>query len=143
MLYTPRHDASFADLTPAEARRVVDLWAARSEELGAHDDVDYVLVFENRGPEVGATIAHPHGQIYALADVPPRATDELTSGDMARAPGTGGARRPPRRRGRRGMAGLGALGGHMALRAAPRPGPRRPRPAVARATGGATPSARS
>ena len=43
-----------------------------------------MLVFENRGPEVGATIAHPHGQIYALADVPPRATDELTAGDMAR-----------------------------------------------------------
>ena len=87
VLYTPRHDASFADLTPTEARRVVDLWAARSEELGAHDDVDYVLVFENRGTEVGATIAHPHGQIYAFPDVPPLATNELTSGDMARALG--------------------------------------------------------
>jgi UDPglucose--hexose-1-phosphate uridylyltransferase len=33
--------------------------------------VQYVLVFENRGREVGATIDHPHGQIYAYSFVPP------------------------------------------------------------------------
>ena len=52
------------------ARRVVDLWADRTAALGARDDVAYVLVFENRGAEVGATIAHPHGQIYAYDEVP-------------------------------------------------------------------------
>lgn len=31
----------------------------------------YVLPFENRGERVGVTLAHPHGQIYAFADVPP------------------------------------------------------------------------
>ena len=41
------------------------------------DDVAYVLVFENRGPEVGATIAHPHGQIYAYDAVPPPTAVEL------------------------------------------------------------------
>jgi UDPglucose--hexose-1-phosphate uridylyltransferase len=34
--------------------------------------VAYVLVFENRGASVGATIAHPHGQIYAYDHVPHR-----------------------------------------------------------------------
>lgn len=77
VLYTPDHDASFADLDPGQARRVVDLWAKRTAALGARDDVDYVLVFENRGPEVGATIAHPHGQIYAFDIVPPVALVEL------------------------------------------------------------------
>jgi len=80
VLYTPRHDASFADLSPTQARRVVDLWADRSAALGARPDVAYVLVFENRGPEVGATIAHPHGQIYAFDSVPPAATAELVDG---------------------------------------------------------------
>lgn len=77
VLYTSDHDASFADLSPAEARRVVDLWADRSASLGARPDVDYVLVFENRGPDVGATIAHPHGQIYGFDSVPPAAAVEL------------------------------------------------------------------
>ncbi|MGZ4705565.1 MAG: galactose-1-phosphate uridylyltransferase [Acidimicrobiales bacterium] len=80
VLYTSDHDASFASLGTAGARRVVDLWAERTEALGARDDVSYVLVFENRGPEVGATIAHPHGQIYGYETVPPRALTELERG---------------------------------------------------------------
>lgn len=35
----------------------------------------YVLPFENRGEQVGVTLAHPHGQIYAFPFVPaPQAT---------------------------------------------------------------------
>jgi UDPglucose--hexose-1-phosphate uridylyltransferase len=72
VLYTPQHDATFASLGTDGARKVIDLWAQRTEALGAADDVDLVLVFENRGPEVGATIAHPHGQIYAFDHIPQR-----------------------------------------------------------------------
>ena len=72
VLYTPQHDATFASLGVEGARKVVDLWAARTAALGARDDVQFVLCFENRGPEVGATIAHPHGQIYAYDHVPDR-----------------------------------------------------------------------
>jgi UDPglucose--hexose-1-phosphate uridylyltransferase len=83
VLYTPEHDATFWSLGTAGARRVVDLWAERTAALGARPDVAYVLVFENRGPEVGATITHPHGQIYAFDTVPPRARRELDGGDPA------------------------------------------------------------
>lgn len=87
VLYTPRHDASFADLDSDDALRVVDLWAERTRVLGARAEVDYVLVFENRGPAVGATIAHPHGQIYAFDSVPPRALVELARPESADALG--------------------------------------------------------
>ena len=80
VLYTPEHDAEFWSLGVDGARKVVDLWAERTEALGSRDDVDYVLVFENRGPEVGATIAHPHGQIYAYDSVPPEPLRELVDG---------------------------------------------------------------
>lgn len=79
VLYSPRHDAAFWELGAEGARRVVELWAARTASLGARADVGYVMPFENRGREVGATIAHPHGQIYALTDVPPAPAAELTS----------------------------------------------------------------
>lgn len=72
VLYTPQHDATFASLGTDGARQVIELWAERFRSLGARDDVDYVLIFENRGAEVGATIAHPHGQIYAYDHVPDR-----------------------------------------------------------------------
>jgi len=87
VLYTPDHDATFATLEPAQARAVVDLWAERSASLGSRDDIDYVLVFENRGARAGATIDHPHGQIYAFDLVPPNARRELDQGDPVAALG--------------------------------------------------------
>ncbi len=80
VLYTAEHDATFASLGVAGARTVIDLWAERTAVLGARDDVDYVLCFENRGREVGATIAHPHGQIYAYDHVPSRQSRRLAAG---------------------------------------------------------------
>jgi UDPglucose--hexose-1-phosphate uridylyltransferase len=71
VLYSPDHDATLATMSVASVRGVVDLWAERTEELLARPEIEYVLVFENRGAEAGATIAHPHGQIYAFPFVPP------------------------------------------------------------------------
>jgi UDPglucose--hexose-1-phosphate uridylyltransferase len=87
ILYTPLHDASLWSLGARGARAVIDLWAERSAELGARPDVDYVLVFENRGAEVGATIAHPHGQIYAFDFVPEAPLRELERGTPFTEPG--------------------------------------------------------
>jgi UDPglucose--hexose-1-phosphate uridylyltransferase len=81
VLYTPDHDATFWSLGVAGARKVVDLWAERTAVLGARDDLAYVLVFENRGAEVGATIPHPHGQIYAFDAIPQQPLLELERGE--------------------------------------------------------------
>jgi UDPglucose--hexose-1-phosphate uridylyltransferase len=80
VLYTQEHGATFWSLGVTGARKVIDLWAERSAVLGARPDVDYVLVFENRGAEVGATIGHPHGQIYAFDFVPDVPARELRRG---------------------------------------------------------------
>ena len=122
VLYTPVHDATFASLGVDGARKVIDLWAERTAELGARDDVDYVLVFENRGPEVGATIAHPHGQIYAYDHVPSRQARRLAGGW---APGPV-ARRPARRR-------ASTTGSHACRRRRRSPSPIEVAPARARA----------
>jgi UDPglucose--hexose-1-phosphate uridylyltransferase len=87
ILYTPVHDASLWSLGVGGVRSVVDLWAERTAALGSRPDVDYVLVFENRGAEVGATIAHPHGQIYAFDFVPEAPLRELTRGSPFTEPG--------------------------------------------------------
>jgi UDPglucose--hexose-1-phosphate uridylyltransferase len=56
---------------------LVDVWADRYEELGARPEIAYVYPFENRGVEVGVTLHHPHGQIYAYPFVPPVPAREL------------------------------------------------------------------
>ncbi len=71
VVYTDRHDGSFATLAPERARELMWVWRQRYVELGERSDVDYVLIFENRGVEVGVTLHHPHGQIYGLPFLPP------------------------------------------------------------------------
>jgi UDPglucose--hexose-1-phosphate uridylyltransferase len=77
VLYSPDHDAALWSDGPDGVVRVIDLWAQRSAALGGRDDIAYVMPFENRGAEVGATIPHPHGQIYAFDRVPPAPATEL------------------------------------------------------------------
>ncbi|SDL05258.1 galactose-1-phosphate uridylyltransferase [Streptomyces indicus] len=70
--FTSDHDASFADLTPEQARLVLDAWTDRTAELSHLPSVAQVFCFENRGAEIGVTLGHPHGQIYGYPDVTPR-----------------------------------------------------------------------
>jgi UDPglucose--hexose-1-phosphate uridylyltransferase len=79
VVYTDRHDASFATLAPERAEALMWVWRQRYEELGAREDVDYVLIFENRGVEVGVTLHHPHGQIYGYPFLPPVPALELAA----------------------------------------------------------------
>ena len=69
--FTSDHGASFASLGATRARTVVEAWVDRTRELSALDTVEQVFCFENRGREIGVTLAHPHGQIYAYPYVAP------------------------------------------------------------------------
>lgn len=77
LLYSQDHDAALSDLPLEHVRKLVDLWVDRSRELALDPRVKYVMVFENRGPEVGVTIHHPHGQVYAYPFVPLKVQAEL------------------------------------------------------------------
>ncbi|UFQ16135.1 MULTISPECIES: galactose-1-phosphate uridylyltransferase [Streptomyces] len=70
--FTPDHAASFADLTPEQAGLVLEAWTDRTAELSHLPSVAQVFCFENRGAEIGVTLGHPHGQIYAYPFVTPR-----------------------------------------------------------------------
>ncbi|MEU4210254.1 galactose-1-phosphate uridylyltransferase [Streptomyces sp. NPDC026206] len=77
--FTDDHDASFAALDPGRAALVLAAWTDRTAELAALPGVEQVFCFENRGPETGVTLGHPHGQIYAYPFVTPRTERMLAS----------------------------------------------------------------
>ncbi|QHC29892.1 MULTISPECIES: galactose-1-phosphate uridylyltransferase [unclassified Streptomyces] len=77
--FTSDHDASFADLTPGQGRLVLDAWTDRTAELSQLPRVEQVFCFENRGAEIGVTLGHPHGQIYAYPFTTPRTALMLRS----------------------------------------------------------------
>ncbi|MFH7599724.1 galactose-1-phosphate uridylyltransferase [Streptomyces racemochromogenes] len=83
--FTPEHDAGFADLSPGRARLVLDAWTDRTATLSARPGVAQVYCFENRGAEIGVTLPHPHGQIYAFTAPTPRTAKHLAAASAHRA----------------------------------------------------------
>ena len=70
--FSPEHEGSFGTLTTSRARTVIEAWAQRTAALSAVPGVQEVFPFENRGREIGVTLPHPHGQIYAYPYITPR-----------------------------------------------------------------------
>lgn len=70
--FTDDHDAFYATLSEERLATVGRAMVDRTIQLGKEPGVEYVLCFENRGQEIGVTLHHPHGQVYAYPFVPPR-----------------------------------------------------------------------
>jgi len=66
--FSPRHDLTLAEMSLAEIRAVVDVWASQVTELGR--SYCWVQVFENKGEMMGCSNPHPHGQIWAGSALP-------------------------------------------------------------------------
>lgn len=71
VVFTKDAGASLGALPLAHIELLLQVWADRTAILAERGDIAYVLPFENRGAEVGVTLHHPHGQIYAYPLVPP------------------------------------------------------------------------
>jgi UDPglucose--hexose-1-phosphate uridylyltransferase len=77
--FTSEHDTPVADLPPGQLELVVQAWRDRSQALAAAPGVRQVFCFENSGADIGVTLDHPHGQLYAYPFITPRATRMLAS----------------------------------------------------------------
>jgi UDPglucose--hexose-1-phosphate uridylyltransferase len=71
VVFTQDPQSSLGRLPLAHIELLLEVWGERTASLGAEPEIEYVLPFENRGVEVGVTLHHPHGQIYAYPFVPP------------------------------------------------------------------------
>lgn len=80
--FTSNYDSSFKDLSERQIRTVLEAWRDRTQELSQVPYIHHIAPFENRGEEVGVTLNHPHGQIYAYSYIPPKTQRML---DVARA----------------------------------------------------------
>lgn len=73
VVFTADHAGSFASLEDSRARTVIEAWAQRTAALSAMEGIAQVFPFENRGQDIGVTLHHPHGQIYAYPYLTPTA----------------------------------------------------------------------
>ncbi|MDP5054948.1 MAG: galactose-1-phosphate uridylyltransferase, partial [Congregibacter sp.] len=68
LCYSPRHDLTLASMSEQQLLTVIETWA--DETCALEQDFEYVQIFENRGATMGCSNAHPHGQVWALNDLP-------------------------------------------------------------------------
>jgi len=75
LCFSPRHDLTLAQMSAAQIRPVVDLWAEQTAELGRR--WRWVQIFENKGEIMGCSNPHPHGQVWAGDFLPNEPAKEL------------------------------------------------------------------
>jgi len=68
--YTPDHKRSFQSLEINRVVLLMKVWSDRYTSLMNDPKIKFVLPFENNGEEIGVTLEHPHGQIYAMSEIP-------------------------------------------------------------------------
>ncbi len=71
VVFTQNPQASLSSLPLDHLELLFQVWGDRTRAISEHPQIQYVLPFENKGVEVGVTLHHPHGQIYAYPFVPP------------------------------------------------------------------------
>ncbi|MDM5340741.1 galactose-1-phosphate uridylyltransferase [Fictibacillus enclensis] len=79
VLYSPGHYDTIPDLSREHMKKLMDLWTDTFVQLEQDPNHEYVMIFENRGEEVGVTMPHPHGQVYAYPFVPLKVKTELNA----------------------------------------------------------------
>lgn len=82
LCWSERHDTTLAALSAQELEGVARLWRDEYTRLSADPAIDNVLIFENKGTEIGVSNLHPHGQIYAtsfITDTASRMRDNQAS----------------------------------------------------------------
>jgi UDPglucose--hexose-1-phosphate uridylyltransferase len=70
LCFHPNHSLTLATMEREDIRLVIDAWAQETGEIGALDWINHVQIFENRGAMMGASMPHPHCQIWATSHVP-------------------------------------------------------------------------
>ena len=77
LVVTRDHDKNFADISPALAAKLFDVFQERHRAMARDSCSAYISTFFNWGASVGGSIWHPHYQILTLPIIPPHIARSL------------------------------------------------------------------
>jgi len=76
---TPNHLKELAQFKLEELTGLLEVYKDRTKELSQIKEIEYVLVFKNKGGKAGATLIHAHSQVFASKILPPDVIEEQTA----------------------------------------------------------------
>lgn len=68
--FSPKHNLTIPEMSLSDIENIVKTWKEQYLELGGHDFIRHVQIFENKGAVMGCSNSHPHGQIWAQSSIP-------------------------------------------------------------------------
>ncbi len=76
LISSPDHRAPTPLLSRHQVEEIVQSYVDRYRAHGQNPQIEYVLILYNHGRPAGASLEHPHSQLYAIAQVPPAFREE-------------------------------------------------------------------
>src|SRR4029453_1888086 len=76
LVFSPDHDAGWADLDDAQAAVTMAAIRDRMEDHARRPSIRSTQVRDNHGREAGASLEHPHGQLLGIPFVPGEIAEE-------------------------------------------------------------------
>lgn len=74
---SPDHFKDFPSLPRKQIELIIKTFISRSGTIAKDKEIKYVLIIHNHGKKAGASLSHPHSQLFATPVVPPIVEDEL------------------------------------------------------------------
>ncbi|KAI9682669.1 MAG: hypothetical protein M1829_006656 [Trizodia sp. TS-e1964] len=91
LMFSPTHNLTLADLPPSSLLSIIRTWTSLyAQHLSPTSPLapplapspsrqyQYMQIFENKGPQMGCSNPHPHGQIWVTSHLPDEISQELT-----------------------------------------------------------------
>jgi UDPglucose--hexose-1-phosphate uridylyltransferase len=77
VISSPSHTEDFAQLPVGQVIKIVRAYIDRYETHRHNPAIQYVLIINNHGKEAGASLEHPHSQLFGIPLVPFAVREEL------------------------------------------------------------------
>ena len=76
VIETPNHAKDLEEHSISHISNLLDVYSKRTEEISKDMRIEYILIFKNSGKPAGASLVHPHSQIFATNFIPPHILDK-------------------------------------------------------------------
>lgn len=68
--FSPDHALTLPVMETRDIVKVIVKWKEEYANLGSRENINYVMIFENKGDIMGCSNPHPHGQIWSQLSIP-------------------------------------------------------------------------
>lgn len=77
IIHSPNHEQDLAELPVEQVDSVIRAYQDRYNANRENPNLQYLLLIDNHGKEAGASLEHPHSQLFGIPLVPPNVQEEI------------------------------------------------------------------